>query len=57
MPITVKKNEQGLWLQFKSSTGKSAMVHIQKLIPIGGSIISNAIIETCMEECAKKKEN
>lgn len=55
MPITVKKNNDGLWLCFDSNSGKHAMVNVQKLIPRGGSIIEKAVVETC-EECASENQ-
>ncbi len=54
MGITVLKKEDGFWLSFESSTGKSALVPITKLMPLPG-ITTRAVLSTC-EECASKSE-
>ena len=50
--ITVTKNNEGYWLNFKSSKGKKmASIRVEIILNSKRGIIEQAIIETCEEDC------
>jgi len=52
MSIYVTKNNEGHWLNFKSSKGNHSSIHIESVLLKGKrGTIEKAIIETCQEDC------
>ena len=47
--IQVHKKEDGLWIEFASTTGKSALINVSALAEKHGPIVGEAIKEACEE--------